>query len=329
VKCKWIIVSFAIAVGLLGAARQPERVGSVEKLDPSLDEIVPPSPIIEKIADGFRGTEGPIWVHAGYLLFSDIPNNVIDKWTDDGNVSVFLNKSGYSGPLAPRSDLLGSNGLTLDRQGRLTICEQGNRRISRLEKNGQRTVLADRYEGRRLNSPNDLVYKSNGCLYFTDPPYGLPKQDDDAQKELPFAGVFRLCGGNLEPVYKELTRPNGIVFSPDERHLYVSNSDPSKKGWIIFDVKPDGNLANARVFYDLAREEGLPDGMKVDRKGNIYATGPGGVWIFSENGKHLGTIKLPITPSNCNWGDQDGKSLYITGGTFLYRVRLNISGVRP
>lgn len=322
-----------IFIGITLAGEQPrfERVGNVVKADPALDEIVPSSPVIEKVADGFKFTEGPVWVHKGYLLFSDIPNNVIDRWAPDGKVSVFLNSSGYTGAVTSTGNLPGSNGLTLDKQGRLTICEHGNRRVSRLERDASRTVLADRYEGKRLNSPNDLVYKSDGCLYFTDPPYGLPKQDEDPAKELPFNGIYRLCNGKLQLLSKDLTRPNGIAFTPDENYLYVANSDPQRKVWTRFEVKPDGMLSNPQLFYDVTSqtEEGLPDGMKVDQKGTVYATGPGGLWVFSPQGKQLGTIKLPEVPANCNWGDKDGKTLYLTARTGLYRIRLKVPGIRP
>ncbi len=313
-------------------------VGSVERLDPAFDRIVPASAKIEKVADGFKFTEGPIWIHAGYLLFSDIPNNSIMKWTPDGKVTVFMHPSGYRGTSPFKGPESGSNGLTLDRQGRLTIAEHANRRVTRLEKDDKTlTVLAEKYEGKRLNSPNDLVWKSDGSLYFTDPPYGLQTQrDDDPLKELPFNGVFRIAPAGKgewkpEPLIKDLTRPNGIAFSPDEKFLYIAVSDSARKVWMRYEVKPDGTLGPGKVFFDAtaSKEEGAPDGMKVDRRGNVYGTGPGGVWVFSPQGKHLGTIKTPEIPANCNWGDADGKTLYMTARTGLYRIRLNIPGVRP
>ncbi len=325
-----------LLVAMAGAMPQHETAkfetgGTVVRLDPALDAIVPANPTIEKVAGGFKFVEGPVWVHSGYLLFSDIPNAATMKWTPDGKVSLFL-KPSESGAL-PVSDAAapGSNGLTLDRQGRLTICDQGNRRITRLEKGGKLTVLAGRYEGKRFNSPNDLVYKSDGSLYFSDPPYGLPKQDEDPRKELPFSGVYRVSDGKVQLLFKDLARPNGLAFSPDEKYLYVDNSDSKNKIWMRFEVKPDGTLEKGSVFYDVTKEtgDGAPDGMKVDRKGNIYGTGPGGVWIFSPQGKHLGTIKPPEVPANCAWGDQDGKTLYMTARTGLYRIRLKIPGVRP
>jgi gluconolactonase len=311
---------------------QFQKVGSVERLDPALDAIVPADAAIEKVAGGFKFTEGPIWIHEGYLLFSDIPNNAIMKWTPDGKVSVFMKPSGYRGSAPFKGPESGSNGLTLDKQGRLTIAEHANRRVTLREKDGKLTVVAEKYEGKRLNSPNDLVWKSDGSLYFTDPPYGLQTQgDNDPLKELPFNGVFRLASGKLQLLIRNLTRPNGIAFSPDEKHLYIAVSDPVKKVWMRYDVKPDGTLANSSVFFDASasKEDGLPDGMKVDQKGNVYGTGPGGVWIFSPEGKHLGTIKPPEVPANCNWGDADGRTLYMTARTGLYRIRLKIPGVRP
>lgn len=296
-----------------------------------MDEIAPPSARIEKLAGGFTFTEGPVWMKEGYLLFSDIPANVIRKWTPDGQVTVFLEKSGYEGTDAPAGAFIGSNGLTLDSEGRLIICEHGNGRVTRLEKDSTRTVLADKYQGKRLNSPNDAVFKSDGWLYFTDPPYGFVKQDEDPKKELKFNGIYRVKDKKLELLYKEMTRPNGLAFSPDEKYLYVANSDPARKVWMRFEVTAKGGLANPQVFFDVtsSTEEGLPDGMKVDQKGNLYCTGPGGVWIFSPEGKHLGTIKPPEVPANCAWGDEDGKTLYMTARTGLYRIKLGIAGIRP
>jgi gluconolactonase len=219
----------------------------------------------------------------------------------------------------------------LDAQGRLIICEHGNGRVTRFEQDGKLTVLAAKYQGKRLNSPNDAVFKSDGTLYFTDPPYGFVKQDEDPKKELKFNGVYRLKDEKLELLVKDMTRPNGIAFSPDEKVLYVANSDPAKKIWMRFDVAADGRPANGKVFFDVTAEtaEGLPDGMKVDQKGNLYCTGPGGVWIFSPQGKHLGTIKPPEVPANCAWGDADARTLYMTARTGLYRVKLGVAGPRP
>lgn len=292
---------------------------------------MPPDAKIEKLAKGFTFTEGPVWVKEGGegVLFSDIPNNRIMKWSPDGKVEEFRKPSGYTGPAAPEGSYIGSNGLTLDKEGRLIVCEHGDRRVTRLEKDGKLTVLADKYQGKRLNSPNDAVYRSDGSLYFTDPPYGL---FDEKAKELDFQGIYRLApDGKLALLNKGMSRPNGLAFSPDEKTLYVANSDPEKKIWMAFDVASSGTLSKGRVFFDATaeKEDGLPDGLKVDTQGNVYATGPGGVWVFSSDGKHLGTIKPAEVPANCHWGDADAKTLYMTARTGFYRVRLSIPGIRP
>ena len=305
--------------------------GIVVKRDPGLEAIVPANAKIEKIAGGFQFTEGPVWHPDGYLLFSDPNNNVIYRWAPEGQVSVYRTKSGYKGVDIGEYHQPGSNGLTIDRDGRLTINEHGNRRVTRLEKNGVLTVLADRYEGKRLNSPNDLVYRSDGALYFTDPPFGLPKVYDDPRKELPFSGVFCLCQGKLRLVSKDLLGPNGLAFSPDEKFLYVDNWDVKKKVVMRYEVNSDGTLSKGKVFFDMAGapgEEAL-DGMKVDQSGNLYVSGPGGVWILSPQGKHLGMIQPTELPANMAWGDEDGRTLYMTARTSVYRIRLNIPGVRP
>jgi gluconolactonase len=314
-------------------AGTPREVNvEIVRRDPALDAIVPPNPKIFKLAEGFKFIEGPVWVRdGGYLLFSDPNSNTIYKYTPDGQITVFREKSGYHGADIAEYGQPGSNGLTLDREGRLTINQHGNRRVTRLEKDGRLTVLADRYEGKRLNSPNDLVYKSDGSLYFTDPPFGLPKFYDDPRKELAYSGVFRLAGGTLQLVSKDLIGPNGLAFSPDEKYLYVDNWDVKKKVVMRYDVNADGTLSNGRIFFDMTGapgEEAL-DGLKVDQGGNLYVSGPGGVWIISAEGKHLGTIKAPKLPANFAWGDEDGKTLYMTARTGLYRMRLNIPGIRP
>ncbi|MGH9355547.1 MAG: SMP-30/gluconolactonase/LRE family protein [Terriglobia bacterium] len=336
-----LAVLFSAAITLKG-----QSVGEIVRLDPAVNAMLPPNAHIEKLADDFGFLEGPVWVHPGgegYLLFSDIPANVIDKWAPDGGngkVSVFLEKSGFTGTNPegvgyPINNghriviLLGSNAVTLDNQGRIVFCQHGNRAVVRLEKDGRRTVLASRYEGKRLNSPNDLVYKSDGSLYFTDPPFGLAKLDQDPKKELPFNGVYRLANGKLQLIYKDFKTPNGIAFSPGEKYLYIDDS--ATKTYWRFDVQPDGSIANGKLFFDMSKskEAGVPDGMKVDQDGNIYGVGPGGIWILSPQGKHLGTIKPPEDPANLAWGDSDGKTLYITARTGLYRIRLNIPGIRP
>ena len=303
----------------------------VVRLDPGIDAIVPLNPKIFKLAEGFQFTEGPIWVKPGYLLFSDPNANKIYKYTADGALSVFKNNSGYSGKDIAEYFQPGSNGLTLDPQGRLTINEHGNRRITRVEQDGKLTVLADRFEGKRLNSPNDLIYRSDGTLFFTDPPFGLPKFYDDPRKELPYSGVFALYKGQLKLVSTDLKGPNGIAFSPDEKYLYVGNWDPEKKIVMRYEVNPDATLSNGKVFFDMtsAPGEDAIDGIKVDEQGNLYVSGPGGLWVISSAGKHLGTIVAPKHPHNLAWGGDDGKTLYMTAQGTLYRMPLNIPGIRP
>lgn len=318
-----------LAAGRVGGAKPVPT--EILKVDAEIDAIVPPGAQIERLAGGFLFIEGPIWIPDGFLLFSDPNANLIYRWTPDGQVSVFRTKSGYSGGDIGEYGQPGSNGLTLDPQGRLTIAEHGNRRITRLEKNGVITVLADRYREKRLNSPNDLVYRSDGSLYFTDPPFGLPKFDADPRKELRHNGIYRLVEGRLELLSTDLKGPNGLAFSPDEQFLYVTNWDPERKIVMRYDVNADGTIANGRVFFDMTSapgEEAL-DGIKVDRRGNLYVSGPGGIWVIAPNGRHLGTIKGPELPANFAWGDEDGRTLYMTARTGLYRLRLNVPGCRP
>jgi gluconolactonase len=306
---------------------------TVLRKDPAFDAIVSPNPKIFKLAEGFAFTEGPIWIPGGkYLLFSDPNSNVIYKYVPDGQLSVFRQPSGYAGADIGEYGQPGSNGLTLDRQGRLTIDQHGNRRVIRLDEGGRETVLIDRYRGKRLNSPNDLVYRSDGTLYITDPPFGLPKFFDDPRKELAFSGVYAITPkGRVLLVTKELTGPNGIAFSPDEKFLYVGNWDEKKKIVMRYPVRPDGSVGAGRLFFDMtsAPGEDAIDGLKVDRQGNLYVSGPGGLWILSPEGKHLGTIIGPKHPHNFAWGDEDGKTLYLCAREGLYRIRLNVPGIRP
>ena len=321
--------------GVVPVAITPSEV-NVEIIlkDPALDAIVPPNPKIFKLAEGFKFTEGPVWDRkGGYLLFSDPNNNTIYKYSPDGNgqLTVFREKSGYEGADIAEYGQPGSNGLTFDQQGRLTINQHGNRRVVRVESDGTLAVLADRFEGKRLNSPNDLVYRSDGTLYFTDPPFGLPKFFNDPRKELPFSGVFAAKDGKIQLVSKDLTGPNGLAFSPDEKFFYVDNWDDHKKVVMRYEVQPDGSLKNGKLFFDMtsAGTEDALDGMKVDKAGNLYVSGPGGLWILSPQGKHLGTIIVPKHPHNFAWGDADGKTLYLCARSGLYRMKLNIEGIRP
>jgi len=270
---------------------------------------------VTKIVGGFQFTEGPVWDPRGYLLFSDIPANTIYKWTPGASeVEVFRTPSGHS------------NGLTLDHAGRLIACEH-DRRVSRTEGDGTVVTLVDRYQGKRLNSPNDVVVKSDGSIYLTDPPYGLPQQEQG--KELDFNGVYRLApDGTLTLLDDSFVRPNGLAFSPDESTLYIA--DTREMHIRAFDVRPDGTLANGRVFAGLREpgKSGAPDGMKVDVKGNVFCTGPGGIWILHPTGRVLGKIETPEVPANLAWGDADGRTLYITARTSIYRVRVKTGRAR-
>jgi gluconolactonase len=319
----------------------------VEKLAAGLEQIVPANATLEKVATGFTWTEGPVWVHAGYLLFADIPANTIHKWTPTGGTSVFMKPSGWTEATPFGGKEPGSNGMTLDSHGRLTVAGHARRNVWRLESmnpHAKITVLADSYQGKKLNSPNDLVYKSDGSLYFTDPPYGLATQSDgDPQKQLTVNGVYRLDGAlehapgappahdKLRLLISDLPRPNGLAFSPGEKYLYVDCSDPQKKVWMRYVVKPDGGVTDGKLILDVSsdRRDGAPDGMKVDQKGNIYSTGPGGIWIFSPELQHLGTIDMPERTGNLAWGDADGKTLYIMASTSVYRIKLKVAGLRP
>jgi gluconolactonase len=321
--------------GIAPVAITPSEVNvEVIRKDPALDAIVSPNPKMFKLAEGFKFTEGPIWIHdGGYLLFSDPNNNTIYKYSPEknGQLTVFREKSGYEGADIAEYTQPGSNGLTLDRQGRLTIDQHGNRRVVRLEPDGQFTVVADKFEGKRLNSPNDLVYRSDGTLYFTDPPFGLPKFFKDPRKELPFSGVFAVKDGKIMLATKDLNGPNGLAFSPDEKFFYVDNWEDNSKIVRRYEVQPDGSLKNGKLFFDMtsAGTEDACDGMKIDKAGNLYVSGPRGIWIISPEGKHLGTIIGPKHPHNFNWGDEDGKTLYMCAQSGLYRMKFNIEGIRP
>ena len=323
--------------GSVPLALTPQEVNvEVVRLDPAMDAIAGPNPKIFKLAEGFQFTEGPVWIPtptasgqaSGYLLFSDPNSNVIYKYVPagDGQLSVFRQPSGYYGSDVAEYGQPGSNGLALDPEGRLSINEHGNRRVIRMDAEGL-AVLADRYEGKRLNSPNDLVYRSDGALFFTDPPFGLPKLFNDPRKELPYSGVYSLVGGKLNLLTTELTGPNGIAFSPDEKYLYVGNWDEKKKVVMRYELRPDGTVANGKVFFDMtaAPGEDALDGIKVDQLGNLYVSGPGGLWVLSAEGKHLGTIKAPRHVHNMAWGD-DGKTLYLCARSALYRMPLQVAG---
>lgn len=307
-------------------------IGKVVKFDSRVNDLIGPDARIELLASGFEWSEGPLWIQdagGGYLVFSDIPRNSVMKWKEGQGISLFMKPSGYTG-VTDYGREPGSNGLTLDLQGRIIFCEHGDRRISRLEKDGGKKTLIDNYKGRRLNSPNDAAVKSNGDIYFTDPPYGLPKGYNDSRRELDFCGVFRLStSGDLTLLSKELTRPNGIAFSPDEKVLYVAQSDSRNPIIDAFPVKLDGTLGRGKVLYDFAslmgKYPGSPDGLKVDRHGNLFATGPGGVYIITPEGELLGRIHTGKRTANCTWGN-DGSVLYMTVDDCLCRIKTKTMG---
>ena len=307
-------------------------IGKIYVLDESLNTIIPPGAKIEKVADGFSFTEGPVWHPDGYLLFSDPNTNTIYRYNPPNhNVTVYMSHSGYTGPDIGEYGQPGSNGLTIDKEGRLIIDQHGNRRVIRIEKKGPVTVLADKIDGKKFNSPNDIVYKSDGTVYFTDPPYGLPAFFDDKRKELGYSGVFMIRDGKVQVVSKDLGGPNGIAFSPDEKYLYVTNWDirdihHTKTLW-RYEVNTDGTLKSGKIFFDwnFTEDEEALDGIKVDKQGNLFVSAPGGVWILSANGKLLGKIVTPERPANMAWGD-DGKTLYLTAHSSLYKIRVNTGG---
>jgi gluconolactonase len=302
----------------------------IMSLDPRFDQLVPKDAKLETIADGFTWVEGPVWdKQGGYLLFSDIPANAVYRWKPGESATLYLKNSGYSGhaPFAGKEP--GSNGLALDANGRLVLCRHGDREIGRLETDGRIASLVDRYDGHRINSPNDLVFKSDGSMYFTDPPFGLPKLFDDPDKA-PVQGVYRVAkDGTVSLLIDNIKAPNGIAFSPDERILYVSDVDPKRAAWLAYDVKPDGTVTNGRIFFDATRWRKDPffgpDGFKVDRHGNLFGARPGGVSVIAADGTLLGMIETGQPTSNVAWGE-DGRTLFITGGSSVYRLRVSTAG---
>ncbi len=302
-------------------------IGSIERLDPALDAIIPPDAMIEVLADGHEWTEGPVWVPTlQSVLYSDIPNNAIYRWSKGNKASIWLKPSGYTAEV-PRGGESGSNGLLLDAEGRLVLAQHGDRRIARLEASWEEpeanfSTLASEFEGKRFNSPNDVAVRRNGDIYFTDPPYGLEHGIEDPARELDIQGVYRLAtDGSVTLLTDELSRPNGIAFSPEEKILYVANSDENQAFIMAYDVLENGSLANGRIFFN-----SWGDGMVVDQRGNVFQTGPGGVLVIDPDGTHLGTIKTTEATSNCTFGD-DGSTLYITADMYLLRIRLKVKGV--
>jgi gluconolactonase len=328
------LVALAPAPSAAQPAEKKMTIGSVDRKNPKLNELIPADAVIEVLAGGFKWTEGPVWDKKNKaLLFTDIPNNRVMRWSPTEGLKEFLKPSGYTGKEKFTGEEPGANGLAFDKDGNLILCQHGDRRVSRLTKDGKFQTLVDRYMGKRLNSPNDLVFHTNGDLYFTDPPYGLPKQMEDPGKELDFQGVYRMKPtGELALLTKEMSRPNGIALSPDQKTLYVANSDPARAIWMAFPLGADGTIGGpGRVIYDatpdvVAKKPGLPDGMKVDQKGNIFATGPDGVFVFAPDFTYLGRIVIGDRNANCGFGD-DGSTLYICANDKLVRIRTTTKGL--
>ncbi len=338
IRCLMILAGFGAAACQHGspsvatdgsradARESPRALGAIERLDPRFDQLVPDGARLEVVAEGFQWLEGPAWhPREGFLLFSDIPANEIYRWDPRDGAQSFLTPSGYTGAMPFEGREPGSNGLVFDPLDRLVVCQHGDRRIVRVTSEDGFEVIVDRYQGKRLNSPNDAVYRSNGDLYFTDPPFGLPRTFDDSAKELPFSGVFRVTPeGAVTLLTSELKAPNGIAFSPDEETLYVTDVDPERPAWMAFDVRPDGTLSKGRVFFDAGRwraRQGGPDGLKVDVHGHLFGAGPEGVYVFAADGTHLGTLWTGVPTSNVGWGE-DGSVLYVTANTRLLRIQL-------
>ena len=329
-----LLAALVVGAGLAttrGQAQGPERRLVIERLDPRFDALIPPGAAVERVATGIVWSEGPLWDPIDQsLLFSDVPRNGVFRWKEGVGITQVIAGSGYTGAALFTGREPGSNGLVFDTEGRLVMAQHGNRRIVRREADGRETVLADRYQGKRLNSPNDLVYGPTGDLYFTDPPFGLPLTFADPTKELPFQGVYRLTPeGQLTAVVTELKAPNGIGFSPDGKTLYVSNSDREHPTWMAYPVLDDGSLGAGREFAEalawVGAGEGVADGLKLDERGNLFAAGPGGIHVFAPDGTRLGRIETGVPTGNLNWGE-DGSVLYIAANHSILRLRTTTRG---
>lgn len=331
-----------LAAALAGAAATAQEsnkapypaLGHVEVLDDRMKDLIPEDAAIEILASGFEWSEGPAWwPEKQSLLFSDIPRNTVFLWNEDGGVVPFLKPSGYTGTAEFNGVEPGSNGLAFDAQGRLVLCQHGDRRVARLKVDGKSfETVVDAYGGKRLNSPNDLVIASDGSVYFTDPPYGLPKNVDDPAKELPYQGIYRLTpDGALTLLTDEMSRPNGIGLSPDEKTLYVANSDNDRPVWMAFPIQEDGTLGEGKELADardqIGKAPGSCDGMAVDAQGNLFATGPGGVWVIAPDGTHLGTLYTGERTANCTFGGPDGSTLFLTADMYLCRIATKTKGI--
>jgi gluconolactonase len=319
------------ASGLSRGGRRPPHDREDRQARSRLDQLVAPDAVIEVLADGFKWSEGPVWDRAAKrLLFSDVKTNTVHAWSEAGGISVFLKPSGYTGATPYPGVEPGSNGLTLDAKGRLVLCQHGDRRVARREGDAFVT-LADKFEGKRFNSPNDLIYAKDGSLYFTDPPYGRPKTFDDPDRELSWQGVYRLApDGKVSLLVKDLKAPNGIGLSPDGKTLYVAQSDGEKPYVMAYPVQADGSVGAGTILFDATplKQDGPggPDGLKVDAHGNLFATGPGGVMVLTAKGEHLGTIHTGVPTANCAFGD-DGSTLYLTANDMLCRVKTKTKGL--
>lgn len=309
-------------------AEESQTIGSIDRIDAALDDIIDADAPIEVLSQGYEWSEGPLWIESEKMLvFSDVPTNTVYKWTESDSIEVYLKPSGYTGEASSYSDEQGSNGLALSVDGKLVLCQHGDRRLALMDgpvnsPQSRFTTVADNYQGKKFNSPNDVAVRNNGDYFFTDPPYGMPKNQT---QEIPFQGVYKVSNGTVTLLVDSITRPNGIAFTPDERRLLIANSDPNKAIWYSFDVTESGQLTNAKIFFDATTaaksEAGLPDGLKIDKRGNVFATGPGGIWIFNSAGKLLGKIKIPAATANCALS-ADEKTLYITADSYLLRLKM-------
>jgi gluconolactonase len=322
------VLVLAVAARMAAGAQAP---GTIVRLDPAFDAIVAPGTMVETLKDGFGFINGILWVRegtGGHLLVSDMPANVIHKWTPTGAMTPFLDRPDWTrvAEARPANVRFGANGIARDPQGRIAYAAEADRAVIRLEQDGRRTIIAERYDGKRLNSPNDLVFRKDGALYFTDPSGGGRFGEWDLKKELPYQGVFLLKDGMLQLLIQDLDRPNGIVLSPDEKSLYVNDSN--KRVIMCYDLRPDGTVANGRLFADMSmgKGNGNPDGMKFDERGNLYSVGPGGIWVFNPAGKQIGLIVPPENAPGFAFGDPDRKALYIAASSRLARIRLNVAG---
>ncbi len=324
------LMAIAIAWSLLAckSTHEDRTIGSVERMDPALDQIIESSATPEILSDGYEWSEGPLWVESEkMLLFSDVPTNIVYKWTEQDSIEVYLKPSGYTGTTPSTSPEQGSNGLALSRDGKLVLCQHGDRRLAFMEAplnapGSSYSSVADRFDGKKFNSPNDVVVSKGGDYFFTDPPYGMPR---DLTQEIPFQGVYKVSNGEVTLLVDSLTRPNGIAFMPGEKTVVIANSDPKRAMWYVYDLDDSGAFTNGRIFNDAtagaAKEPGLPDGLKIDGNGNVFATGPGGIWIFNKEGKLLGKIKMPVPTSNCAFADNE-KTLFITADNFVVRLKM-------